>query len=94
MAEEEIVLSFKLRLGARVCAPLRTGRVAGWGGAGEEEGDPWKEVGGRRLEGVALEGHHRGACEGEEQVEEEVRRGGNEEGTSSLDEEDEEDPTL
>lgn len=60
--------------------------MVGRGGTAEEEEDPWKEAGHRLEEGVAW-GRRRNACEGEEQEEVEVRREGNEEVTSFLEEE-------
>lgn len=67
---------------------LETGCVLEMGGAGEGEEDPWMEVRSRRVEGVSWGGR---SCEDEE--EEELRQEGNEAGTSSLGEEEEE-PTL
>lgn len=49
--------------------------MVGRGGTAEEGEDPWREAGSRRAEGAAWEDR------GED---EEVHRGGNEEGASSL----------
>lgn len=65
-----------------MCAPLATGCVVEMGGTAEEGGGPWKDVGGRQAEGAAWGEHIE---DGEE--EEEVHQEGNEEETSSLEEE-------
>lgn len=78
-------MRLKWRLQAKVCSPQVTDCVVGRGGIAEEGEGPWRKVGDRLEEGVAW-GGRRNACEGEEQEEVEVRRVGNEEVTSFLEE--------